>query len=166
MLGEMIKPSIGMRSYLRSRAAPLLVFFYQLTVLVYFVFIPIQAYTWLTQPFLGAFVEHTLMLNTAAPSRPGTWELQGFQLPFGHQIVALDSTPVSSVPQLNLLLSQHRPGQQVDLDLRLTVAGLFDVYTTNVLTPMWTVSLALAGGALFNLALVFPEESPWLSRYP
>ncbi|HSQ61145.1 MAG TPA: hypothetical protein VLT84_12080, partial [Acidobacteriota bacterium] len=34
----------------------------------------------------------------------------------------------------------------------LGAAGLFDTYTSHLLTPLWTIAIAVAGGALFNLA--------------
>ena len=48
----------------------------------------------------------------------------------------------------------------------LSAGGLFDLYSTHHLTYLWTFSLALAGGALFNFAMLFPEEIPWVRRFP
>jgi signal transduction histidine kinase len=45
-------------------------------------------------------------------------------------------------------------------------AGFFDLGTSNNLVYLWTFCLALAGGALINLALIFPEEVEWAKRYP
>jgi signal transduction histidine kinase len=50
--------------------------------------------------------------------------------------------------------------------LALIIAGFFEKYTTQILTPMWMLALAVAGGALFNLAMLFPEESLRVKRYP
>ncbi len=44
--------------------------------------------------------------------------------------------------------------------------GFFDVNTTNYFPHFWTIGLALAGGALFHLALIFPKESRWIRRWP
>lgn len=48
----------------------------------------------------------------------------------------------------------------------ISAAALFDTYTTHWLTPIWTLSLALAGGALFNLAFIFPQEFRLIAHYP
>ncbi len=42
----------------------------------------------------------------------------------------------------------------------------FDLYTTHVLTPVWTFGLALTGGAVIDLALSFPQEFRGLLRRP
>ena len=41
----------------------------------------------------------------------------------------------------------------------IAVAGIFDIHTFNRFTYLWTASLAIAGGAIFNLGWVFPQES-------
>jgi hypothetical protein len=46
------------------------------------------------------------------------------------------------------------------------LAGLFDLYTTHRLTYFWTLAIALAGGTLFNLALLFPQELRLIIRHP
>ena len=48
----------------------------------------------------------------------------------------------------------------------VAVACLFDVFTTNHLTYLWVLSIGMAGGALFNLAIVFPQENRLAVRYP
>jgi signal transduction histidine kinase len=48
----------------------------------------------------------------------------------------------------------------------IVLAGLFDLYTTNQLTSIWTFALAVMGGALINLALLFPESVRQVVRYP
>ena len=44
--------------------------------------------------------------------------------------------------------------------------ALFDLYTTHVLTFLWTFSVAIAGGALIDLALAFPMEIQWVKNHP
>lgn len=43
---------------------------------------------------------------------------------------------------------------------------LFDLITTHVGSDLWTVSMALGGGALVSLALLFPEEPRAIGRHP
>ena len=40
--------------------------------------------------------------------------------------------------------------------------SLFDLYTTHSLTYFWTLSLAIAGGALVDLVLAFPQEAGFI----
>lgn len=48
----------------------------------------------------------------------------------------------------------------------LAIASLFDTYTSNVLTSLWTIAIVLAGGAFFHLSLLFPQEVHLVIRYP
>ncbi|HTP00898.1 MAG TPA: GAF domain-containing protein [Anaerolineales bacterium] len=50
--------------------------------------------------------------------------------------------------------------------LCIGTGAFFDLYTTHLLTPIWTLGLALAGGALVDLALSFPHEYRGLARRP
>jgi signal transduction histidine kinase/uncharacterized protein YigA (DUF484 family) len=43
---------------------------------------------------------------------------------------------------------------------------LFDAYTSQRLTALWVLSVALAGGALINIALIFPEQIRVNLQYP
>jgi signal transduction histidine kinase/putative methionine-R-sulfoxide reductase with GAF domain len=43
--------------------------------------------------------------------------------------------------------------------LSLTTGSFFDLNTTHNLTAFWTLGLALTGGALIDLALLFPQEA-------
>lgn len=43
--------------------------------------------------------------------------------------------------------------------LALVTGALFDLYTTHTLTYVWTLAIAVAGGAIFDLALSFPQEA-------
>ena len=60
-------------------------------------------------------------------------------------------------------------GQIFSLFATTTAIGLFclfDAYTSQRLTALWVLSVALAGGSLINLALVFPEQIRVNSQYP
>src|ERR1700690_1177443 len=47
--------------------------------------------------------------------------------------------------------------------LSIAAGSLFDLYTTHSLTYIWTLSLAMAGGALIDLALAFPQEASFIT---
>jgi signal transduction histidine kinase/putative methionine-R-sulfoxide reductase with GAF domain len=48
----------------------------------------------------------------------------------------------------------------------IVIGGLFDLYTSHNFPWLWTLSVALSGGALVALGLVFPQEARFLFRYP
>jgi len=50
--------------------------------------------------------------------------------------------------------------------LAIATGGLFDLYTSHTFTYMWTLAIALAGGALIDLSLVFPQEARFVFRRP
>ena len=60
------------------------------------------------------------------------------------------------------LRRQERAGRSfaiLSASLSLATGSLFDLYTTHDLTPLWTLGLAMTGGALVDLALSFPQEA-------
>jgi len=48
----------------------------------------------------------------------------------------------------------------------LGIGLIFDVYTTHFLTPLWTIAIALIGGSVVSLVLLFPREDPIIQRRP
>ncbi len=61
----------------------------------------------------------------------------------------------------------RRSGQMLTLfsaSVAVALAGLPDLFTTQALTPFWALALALASGAVINLAFLFPREDALLHR--
>jgi len=50
--------------------------------------------------------------------------------------------------------------------LAILTGGLFDLYTSHYFTHIWTLAVGLAGGALIDLALGFPQEARFVIRRP
>ncbi|MCF6278569.1 MAG: hypothetical protein L3J16_07475, partial [Anaerolineales bacterium] len=50
--------------------------------------------------------------------------------------------------------------------LSVTTVTFWDMNTSHHAVLLWTLSLAIAAGALINLALVFPREIPIIARWP
>ena len=50
--------------------------------------------------------------------------------------------------------------------LAIITGGLFDLYTSHYLTHIWTLAVGLAGGALLDLGLGFPQEARFVIRRP
>jgi len=183
----------------------------------------VWGYSWLRKPFIGGFVEHTLVLNNSDTTVDDTqWAMyaQGFAL--GDQIVAVAGEPVANSGDIGRVLDSFNAGQVVPVTIRTTdgealtvdipliafpaadwiayyllpafisiiflvvgwwifgfrraepagrafsmltsslgiaIGTLLNLYTTHQFTYIWTLSVALAGGALIDLALVFPQEA-------
>lgn len=206
-----------------SRALQAVVLIYQFVALLVFAASLYYATDWLRNPFIGGFFEHTFILNGSNTSENGkNWELyrQGFAL--GDQLLSVDGAPIASSDRLGELLGSHRPGDQVQVEMRtasgalesrdivlqqlssadryayfyipeflsfvylvvglwifglrrtepagrafaiftsslaIVTGTLFDLYTSHRFTHVWTLAASLAGGALIDLALCFPQEA-------
>jgi signal transduction histidine kinase len=215
--------------FLQTRFAPVVTLLYLLLAMMVFLVTPILYFVAIRTPFIGAYVEHTLMINDARPTTPGAWG-EDLRLPtFGYQIMAVNGNEVSSVIELRQTLNRLKVGEQIELLLRdpdggrkaikttliylpagdrlgyfflpyliglvyllsglyvfsirrydpagrafvlftastgIALACLFDLYTTSYLASVWSFALAMVGGALVNLALLFPERVRWVVKNP
>lgn len=210
--------------------------FYLLVGLIAYLVAPFMALRWIQTPFLGAFLEQTLIFNGAGPTGVGQdWSAynQGLHLTkvggrtVYNQLQAIDGQPVRNEQEIRAILEQHRVGdtlklqvltsekqvmnQQVVLSrfpvsdqfsyfyfpyliglvylgagvwvfairrshasgrafaqfctsVALCIGLIFDLYTTHLLTPVWTIAIGLVGGTAIALVMLFPREDPLL-RY-
>lgn len=89
--------------------------------------VPFLALSWIQVPFIGAFVEHTLVFNGAGPTGdPDGWSAyqQGLRLgnnngrSFYYQLQSVEGVPVSNEVDLRSILTFYQPGDQVTLKVR------------------------------------------------
>ncbi len=94
------------------------VFIYQAIAVILFFAGLFFANGWLSQPFLGALYEHTLVFNGTAPgdSSPA-WALSN-QVLLGDQLIAIEGVPVKSANDIAAILSEYFPGEEVTLTVR------------------------------------------------
>ena len=86
-----------------------------ITVVIYLI-APIFAIGWFQQPFLGAFVEKTFVLNGVGNPDDPAWD--GLrQLPPGSRLIGVAGAPVTTAGELSRALLQHRPGDIVTADI-------------------------------------------------
>jgi signal transduction histidine kinase/putative methionine-R-sulfoxide reductase with GAF domain len=62
--------------------------------------------------------------------------------------------------------SAGRAFSMMTTSLAIVIGALFDLYTSHYFTYIWTMAAALAGGALIDLGLCFPQEARLLFRRP
>jgi signal transduction histidine kinase/uncharacterized protein YigA (DUF484 family) len=91
-----------------------------ITLVIYLV-TPFLAIGWFQQPFLGAFVEKTFILNGVGNPEDPAWDGRE-QLPPGSRLTHLAGVPVNSVRDLSGVLSEHQPGETVSAGV-LTRSG-------------------------------------------
>lgn len=211
------------------QATQIAVLIYQTVILAAFLIIPILAYQWIRLPFLGAFIEQTLVVNQVTPSDQSAWPLLQRIPDFGYRLVEIDGRPLTRSTFLLAFLRNYSVGDTVQVTLEsptgerethaivlqsfslrdqiaflyvpyligliylviglwvfnlrrgepagrafalftssvaLASAALFDLFTTHVFAYLWTFALAMAGGALFELTVVFPQEVRLVRSYP
>ena len=134
------------RASLQNQVVSALIILYQGLAAVVFVAAPLLAFGWLRRPLFEVLAEPVLLI----PSATGLIYLVSSLWAFG--IHRTDAT--------------RRAFAVFTASLAIALAGLFDSYTTHRLTYIWILAIAFAGGALFNLGLLFPQEIRLVERYP
>ena len=206
-----------------DRVTQAVVIVYQVLAVVVFVASLFLANDWLTNPFLGGFLEQTLVLNGSDTREAGKhWALYEAGFKLGDQLVSVAGQPISSSSDLRQMMRSWQIGQSVPVVMRtvegeeraaeitlaplsvtdqlsyfvlpaflsfvfliislwifglrrtepagrafsmmttslaIAIGALFDLYTSHVFTLVWTVAVALCGGALISLAISFPQEA-------
>jgi hypothetical protein len=96
-----------------------LVMAYILIAIIAYLAIPFLALDWIKQPFIGAFVEQTMVFNGTRPSsNEVAWPAIEEGLTFGYQLLAIDGQPVRNSGEIKAILRNHQPGDQVTLSVR------------------------------------------------
>ena len=211
-------------------AFQILVFAYQGIAALILISVPFLAKGWLKTPFIGAFVERTLIFDGVGNSNGGeAWELFNKHVQLYDQLVAIDGQEIREKKDLYTILQEHKVGDSVAITYRkpnnveytqtirlhkfpkndiityliipyivgvvyffislwifilrrrepagrafvilasslaVSAGTIFDAYTTQYFTYIWTFAIALGGGAMFDLALVFPEELRLTTKRP
>ncbi len=118
-----------------TRLTQYLVLTYQTIVVLAILAAPFWAIKYFQQPFLGIFVEHTLVTNGVGPENPGpAWELyqkidaintaNPLDKGFGYQLIALAAADGSQAIQpanfreVEAFLAAHQPGDTVQVTFR------------------------------------------------
>lgn len=216
-----------------NKALEITVLVYQAIAVIAFIIIPVVAFQWWKTPFIGAFLEQTMVFNGVGPTREGAenkaWELFLSGVTLGDQLIEIDGKSVASTGDIKEALSTHQINDEIQITylhnqgtpvnknielisfpgpdkikyfaipygigiiylllglwmarLRISessgrafiifatsfsigAAALFDLYTTHFLTILWTFSVAIAGGALLDLAFNFPQGFSLTQKYP
>jgi signal transduction histidine kinase len=97
---------------------------YQGLVIIAFLIYPILAYQYFKTPFIGAFIDNTMVVNGVHPEPvPENWDLtlQGAQT--GDQLLTLDGVPVASYGDMRQVLLLHFPGETIPAAFRRLDGG-------------------------------------------
>ncbi len=115
--------------FIQKRVTTFLVFFYQIAALICLVILPFWALQWTHIPFLGSFVDRTLVVNSIGFTNAGP----GFGLPSGSRIVSINGQAVTSIGQMSGVMNEYQVGQRVAVSVRSSQGNLetYDIQLRN-----------------------------------
>ncbi len=139
-----------------NRLMQYFVWVYQAVVVLVMLAAPFWAVRFFRQPFLGIFVEHTLVTNGVGPDRlTAEWDLyqkikalQPGSTGFGYQIIGLASAEGSNLVRprsfrdIEAFLAAYQPGDQVQVTFRNENDGPQKGETTTFLVTLSTFPIA------------------------
>ncbi|MCZ2126225.1 MAG: GAF domain-containing protein [Anaerolineales bacterium] len=106
---------------------------YQIAAAVIIVWAFISAVQWIRSPFLGAFYENTMIFtNTGAGNRVGAWELNQSVTGARNQLIAVNGEAVTSSREVQKILSNFKPGDDVNLSILNVESGKTRELTTEL----------------------------------
>ena len=123
---------VGFQRYntLINQSLQWIVLIYQAIAVIAFVLGLLYANRWFQQPFLGAFYEHTLVLNGTGPAESTpAWSLFQ-QVVVGDQLTAIDGKPMKSSRDVRQALESHFPGEDVTLTVHAKSGEVRDIRIT------------------------------------
>jgi signal transduction histidine kinase/putative methionine-R-sulfoxide reductase with GAF domain len=118
MLATSTAPKPDIWSVLQRRIVPVILLLYQFVGLGVLAITPVLAVRWMELPFIGAFTEQTLVINTVSPSRWGAWVVHRRFQEFGYQFVALNGVELHNTADMERELSRYSAGDIVMLSFR------------------------------------------------
>jgi signal transduction histidine kinase len=107
-----------------DRTSLIVTYIYQGLVIIAFLVYPILAFQFINTPFIGAFIDNTMVVNDVHPEPvPANWDLvrQGAQT--NDQLLSLDDIPVRSYSDMRQVLLQHTPGETIPAVFRQVEGG-------------------------------------------
>ena len=107
-----------------DRVSLITTFVYQGLVIIGFLIVPFLAYQYIQTPFIGAFIDNTMVVNNVHPEPvPANWDLILQGATPGDQLLVLDGTPVTSYDEMRQVLLRHFPGETIPAVFRQVESG-------------------------------------------
>jgi len=102
-----------------NKVTQFIVLGYQFLAAAVFVLGLTFAYDWLTNPFIGGFVEHTMVLNGSDTRVSGShWALYKHGFKLKDQLISVNGRPVTSAAELKSILSSLGVNQTVTVEMK------------------------------------------------
>ncbi len=111
-----------------ERLPQIAVLFYQVVAVTVFVLALFVAAAWIKLPFMGAFFEPALVINTGMPSYPDSvWPLRDLGVGQGSQLIEIAGQSVRSSSGVEQVLDGYFPGENIPVTIR-SEEGLTSTY--------------------------------------
>ncbi|NQU29644.1 MAG: hypothetical protein HQ525_03155, partial [Anaerolineae bacterium] len=112
-------PQFIKQKFTFNKALEITVLVYQVIAVIAFIIIPVVAFQWWKTPFIGAFVEQTMVFNGVGPIREGTeneaWELFLSGVTLGDQLKEIDGKSISSAGDIQEILSAYQFNDEIQV---------------------------------------------------
>lgn len=159
----------SLRATIRARFVPVLISCYLFIALVILAATVVLGYQWYRTPYIGALVEHTLLVNGIQPVQAGVWNAKEAGINFGDQLVAIDGHEFSDVHDYLQVLGTHQVGDQVNLTVitpegkSITTAITLQKFPradllTQFVVP-WLIGAVYLGSGLWVFSLRYRDAS-------
>jgi signal transduction histidine kinase len=137
-----------------------LVLVYQGITFLAIVIAVILAFQWIQTPFIGAFVEHSMVFNgVGSPSNSPEWELFK-EVKWKDQLTAINGQPVRSALEMQEVLRQFSPGDTIPITVKTAEGPIKDINVTLKRFPVVDTILLL--GLPLLIGLIYLAVSLWI----
>lgn len=96
-----------------SRGLQAVVMAYQALALLSLVYAIYLGLNWIRQPFIGAFVEHSMVFNGVGPEGNPAWTIFNQNIRFGDRLIEIAGTQVNSAAAMQDMLNLFEPGKTI-----------------------------------------------------
>ena len=149
-----------------NRASEIAVLIYQAIAIIAFIIIPISATKWWKIPFMGEFVEHSMIFNRVGPKRENTendaWQLLNAGLALDDQLKEIDGYSVKNAKDIENALASHSIGDKVQITYENKYEG--ELTKTISLISFPAPDKITYFFVPYGIGLVFFLLSLWMSR--
>ena len=153
----------------RTRIVQIVIALYQLVALLALGLMILFAFQWNRTPFIGAFIEHSLLFNAIEPISNETWVARDAGFDFGDQVKTLQGESIESVDDFVGVLRSHKVGDQVEItaitpegEEKSSIIALQKFPTLDLIAFMvipWVIGVVYLGSGLWVFSLRHGDAS-------
>src|SRR5512140_1702311 len=146
-----------------NRILQALVLAYQGIALIAFLIIPFLALNWMKTPFMGAFVEQTMVFNGEGQEKPAeAWGLYlDKSIGLKYQLIKVEDIQVTRQGQVSRALQGKHPGDPLTITIRRISDGKLE--QRSITLSSFPVEARLAFFVIpYGVGLIFLATSLWI----